>query len=100
LGLHAEILAKVQAASAADRRTWEFRALRQGLGYTLSVVATGVPAAALALLRAWSTSPDPDVRWILRENLKKKRRRGLAQAHPAYADLLEWSPGERDGCRA
>lgn len=100
LGLHAEILANVQAASAADRRTWEFRALRQGLGYTLSVVATGVPAQALPMLRAWSASSDADVRWILRENLKKQRLRRLAQAQPAYAGLLEWPSGGREGSPA
>lgn len=80
LGLHAEILAKVATAPAEARRTADFKSLRQGLGYTLSVVVAALPETGFALMRAWTGSPDADVRWILRENLKKNR---LAKAYPA-----------------
>jgi hypothetical protein len=53
------------------RRDDDVRALRQGLGYTVSVVvaATG----DVALLREMAASDDRDLRWILRQNLKKSR---------------------------
>ncbi len=87
LGLHAEILARVQATPAAARKSPEFRALRQGLGYTLSVVATGVPKETFALLRAWATIPDRDVRYIIRENLQKARLRRFSEQYTEYKSL-------------
>jgi hypothetical protein len=58
---------------ASDRRSDEFRALRQALGYCWSVAAVALPEEGLARMEAWFRSPDPDVQWILRQNLKKKR---------------------------
>jgi hypothetical protein len=57
----------------AARREEDFRVLRQGLGYALSVLAAAEPERGFALLERWAASRDPDVAWILRENLKKKR---------------------------
>jgi hypothetical protein len=89
LGLHAEILAKVAATPAEARRSDAFKSLRQGLGYTLSVVIAGNPAPGAALMRAWAGSKDPDIQWILKENLKKKRLLRVIAEHPEYIDLLE-----------
>ncbi len=83
LKLHRKILRRFSAAR--DRSTEAFRTLRQGLGYTISVVAAAAPAEGFRLLRDLAASRDPDVRWILRENLKKKR---LARADPSQVRAL------------
>jgi hypothetical protein len=57
----------------ADRRNEEFRVLRQGLGYCWSVAVVALPAEGKAAMEKWLASNDPDVRWIMRENLKKNR---------------------------
>jgi hypothetical protein len=67
------VLSKVAAAALAARREEDFRVLRQGLGYALSVLAAAEPDQGFALLERWAARRDPDVAWILRENLKKKR---------------------------
>jgi hypothetical protein len=71
LRLHRRIMERV--AGFEDRRSGEFRTLRQALGYTLSVVVQATPEAGFAFLRGLAATPDPDVRWIVRENLKKSR---------------------------
>jgi hypothetical protein len=60
-------------ARAEDRRSEEFRALRQGLGYCWSVAIVALPEAGKPLLEKWAESRDPDVQWVVRENLKKSR---------------------------
>jgi hypothetical protein len=56
-----------------DRKTEAFQALRKGLGYCWSVAMAALPGEGKAYFESWTTSPDPDIRWILRENLKKNR---------------------------
>ncbi len=56
-----------------DRKHEDVRTLRQGLSYTLSVAAAALPEAGFALLRECASWGDPDITWIIRENLKKKR---------------------------
>jgi hypothetical protein len=58
---------------AADRRTEEFRVLRKALGYCWSVAVAADPNDGIPALGAWMTNDDPDVLWVMRENLKKKR---------------------------
>ncbi len=62
---------RLHAVPAADRRTEPVRVLRQALGFSISVAvaATG----DFALLHAFSESGDPDLEWVVRENLKKAR---------------------------
>lgn len=60
-------------ARAEDRRSEEFRTLRQGLGYCWSVAIAALPEAGKPLLEKWAESRDPDVQWVVRENLKKSR---------------------------
>lgn len=62
---------------AADRKSDAFRALRQALGYCWSVAIVALPEVGLPLFKKWAASPDPDVRWVVRENLKKNRMRRL-----------------------
>jgi hypothetical protein len=89
-----QLVDSVARASRADRSREDFRVLRQGLGYSLSVFAAALPEAGFPLLRKWAASQDPDVRWIIRENLKKKR---LAEASPGEAAALARAFSEAGG---
>ena len=62
-----------QVLNIHDRRSSEFRILRQGLAYTWSVVVAALPEVGIPILERWLDHDDPDVAWIMRENLKKKR---------------------------
>ena len=55
-----------------DRRHGDVRTLRQALGYCWSVAVAADPAPGLAAFRALDDR-DPDVAWIVRSNLGKKR---------------------------
>jgi len=58
---------------APDRKNDAYRVLRQGLGYGWSVLVAALPADGIQHLDRWMADPDPDIRWVMRENLKKKR---------------------------
>lgn len=58
---------------AEDRRCDDFLILRQGLGYCWSVAVAALPSEGKALMERWLARPDRDVRWIMKENLKKAR---------------------------
>jgi len=58
---------------ASDRRTAEYRTLRQALGYCWSVAIAADPVDGLATFSRWRASADPEVAWVVRENLKKSR---------------------------
>jgi len=58
---------------APDRKDDGYRVLRQGLGYGWSVLVAALPADGIQHLEHWMSDPDPDIRWVMRENLKKKR---------------------------
>ena len=57
----------------ADRRSEDFLTLRKGLGYCWSVAVAALPAEGKAPMEKWMEKPDKDVRWIMKENLKKNR---------------------------
>jgi len=76
LSLHEVVLGRF--AAAPDRRDPGFRVLRQGLGYTLSVVVAAAPEAGFELLRRLAGVADRDLAWVLRSNLGKGR---LTRAH-------------------
>ena len=56
-----------------DRKTEAFRVLRQGLAYCWSVAAAALAQDGKAAMERWMADPDADVRWAMKENLKKKR---------------------------
>jgi hypothetical protein len=70
-----EILDQITAGieQAANRRSEDFLALRKGLGYCWSVAVVALPAEGKALMEKWLVKSDKDIRWIMRENLKKAR---------------------------
>jgi hypothetical protein len=63
--------------TAANKRADDFQTLRKALGYGWSVAVAASPAAGKARLERWIASPDRDVRWVVRENLKKNRLQRL-----------------------
>jgi hypothetical protein len=73
VGVQLRAVERFRAYPAQARRTPPVRVLRQALGFTISVVvaATG----DFALLEGMAASGDPDLRWVVRENLKKGRLR-------------------------
>jgi hypothetical protein len=71
LDLHRKIISWI--ASAGQREGAEFRALRQTLGYSLSVVVKELPKEGFGYLRQIARGSDPDLKWIVKENLKKDR---------------------------
>jgi hypothetical protein len=73
LDLHYTALAYLRCLPGKSRGSDPVRTLRQALGYTVSVVVAAVPQPGFAQMRAWAAWGHPDVTWVLRENLKKKR---------------------------
>ena len=70
-----KLLDKVTASLTreTDRTAEAFKTLRQALGYCWSVAVAALPPEGKAAMEKWLNSADPDVRWIMRENLKKNR---------------------------
>ena len=71
LALLEDIFHSIETIS--DRKSESFRVLKKGLGYGLSVAMVADPQKGRELLEKLLQIPDRDIKWILRENLKKKR---------------------------
>jgi hypothetical protein len=56
-----------------DRHDAGFIALRKGMGYCWSVAVVSLPVMGKSLMERWLESEDKDIRWIMKENLKKAR---------------------------
>lgn len=84
LELHRRVLVRLR--TSAERRSEQFRSLRQALGYSISVLVQAAPGPGFAFLGELARSPDTDVAWIVRENLKKSR---LTKRFPAQVAELE-----------
>jgi hypothetical protein len=78
----AEVLDRITGAlpEAADRRGPDFKALRQTLGYGWSVAVATLGAAGKPRMERWFPHADPDIRWVMKENLRKARLRRLDAA--------------------
>ncbi len=70
-----QMLDDVTASILAARRRGgpEFEAFRRGLGYCWSVAVAALPPEGKKAMEKWLGSEHKDVRWIMRENLKKNR---------------------------
>lgn len=64
-----------------NRRSEQFKALRKGLGYCWSVAVAALPEAGKPRMERWFGSDDKDVRWIMKQNLRKNR---LARMDPEW----------------
>ena len=43
------------------------------MGYCWSVAVAALPKAGQPAMEKWLASPNPDIRWMMKENLKKNR---------------------------
>jgi hypothetical protein len=70
-----DILDEITASvlEVEDRRSEAFRVLRKGLAYGWSVVVAAQPSTGKPRMEAWIGCPDADVRWVMKQNLQKKR---------------------------
>ena len=58
---------------ASDRKSEEFRVLRKALGYCWSVAVAARPEMGKVRMEKWMNEKDRDIRWIMKENLRKNR---------------------------
>lgn len=72
---------------ASDDPAPERRVLRQALGYGWSVALVAAPEHGRPIFERWASDPHMDARWIVRENLKKKRLQRIDE---------EWVTGLRE----
>jgi hypothetical protein len=89
LDLHYKTLAYLRRLPPESRRAESVRTLRQALGYSVSVVVAAAPDAGFAQMQAWALWADPDVTWIIRENLKKNRLSQWPERIEAVRKVLE-----------
>jgi hypothetical protein len=70
-----KILDKITASipGLRNRRAEDFQALRKGLAYCWSVAVAALPEEGKPRMERWLREPDADIRWIMKENLKKNR---------------------------
>jgi hypothetical protein len=73
----------VSVREAADPRGNSVRVLRQALGYGWSVAVAADVEIGLPAFERLLADPNPDVRWIVRENLGKAR---LARLVPDWLE--------------
>jgi len=82
--IHRKILVRVLTAD--ERGSNDFLALRQELGSSLGVVVSAVLEEGFPYIRQLAEIKDPDIRWIVRENLKESR---LKKSFPAEVQAVE-----------
>lgn len=68
-------------AKAENRSSDGFKILRQALGYCWSVAVAALPAEGKKMMEKWLVNEDKNIRWMMRENLKKNR---LIRADPVW----------------
>jgi len=56
-----------------DRKEENFKTLRKTLGYGWSVAVVADPQNGKGLMEKWFSNEDKDIRWIMKENLRKER---------------------------
>jgi hypothetical protein len=71
LQLHRKVLDRV--LTTKERKSEDFRTLRKALGYTLSVVVQALPQEGFRCMSQLIQWHDPDLTWIVKQNLKKNR---------------------------
>ena len=69
--LHLELIDLI--LKEKDRRSPEFRAARKGFAYTFSVIVAALPDKGFEFLESLTLIDDDDIRWILKQNLRKNR---------------------------
>ena len=73
------------AVPGDERRRADVRTLRQALGYCWSVAVAAEPVRGLPAFGTLRGQTDPDVAWVVRENLRKARLRRVLDDAPGDA---------------
>ena len=70
-----QILDQITASmqEAEDPKEEAFKVLRQGMGYCWSVAIVALPEEGKPMFEKWLKSQNTEVRWVIKENLKKNR---------------------------
>jgi hypothetical protein len=70
-----QILDKITASMETYDKSKDesYKVLRQGMGYCWSVAVAALPDVGKQMMENWLGSEDKDVRWVMKENLKKNR---------------------------
>ncbi len=71
LEFHKEVFNQIQASK--DRESEEFKVLRKGLSYSLSVVVQAIPTDGFDYLEELVSFQDDDILYVVKQNLKKNR---------------------------
>ncbi len=66
--------------NTGNRRDEGFIALRKGMAYCWSVAIAHNPGEGKRLFEKWLSTGDRDIKWIIKENLKKNRLKKLDEA--------------------
>lgn len=66
-----------------NRRSDDFRVLRKALGYGWSVAVAAHPESGKPRMEIWIQTLDGDIRWIMKNNLKKNR---LVKMDPEWVE--------------
>lgn len=74
---------------AADARSAAFKVLEKSLCYCWSVAVVAAPGEGKCLMEKWLAGPDPVIRRIMQENLKKNR---LERMDAAWVEKWRGSP--------
>jgi hypothetical protein len=81
LALLDEITASIPGVQ--DRKQDSFRVLRKALAYGWSVAVVALPAEGKRMMEKWLGNSNHDIRWIMRQNLKKNR---LIKMDPGWVE--------------
>ena len=73
-----------------ERKSWQYKALRKGLAYCWSVAVVAQPEIGRRAIEPWFANRDADVRWVMKQNLKKKR---LERMDPQWVQLWKTQLG-------
>ncbi len=70
-----QILDKITASMVTDDKSTNesYKVLRQGMGYCWSVAVAALPNVGKPMMERWLNCDDKDIRWMMKENLKKNR---------------------------
>jgi hypothetical protein len=68
-------------AGATDNKSEGYKVLKKGMAYCWSVAVVAHPETGKPAMERWLTCQDVDVRWVMKENLKKAR---LERMDPAW----------------
>ena len=70
-----QILDRITASmkTGDESKDESYKILRQGMGYCWSVAVAAFPESGKPFMEKWLDHPDKDIRWMMKENLRKNR---------------------------